>query len=120
MSGLTLSNIFGTNATQDIDQIIIQKSDLKNSTGFEPQDENDGEAIFVALLVQAKISGLDTDHRDGIGAFEANIDQQVAISDPVQSFVDRIDSIGAELACERQSFTIDLDKEAKGIDPNDY
>ncbi|MDZ8190011.1 MAG: hypothetical protein RMX96_34895 [Nostoc sp. ChiSLP02] len=48
---LTLQQLFGANASQDISQIIIQKSDL---LGLTPATNNTAESLLVALILTAE------------------------------------------------------------------
>ena len=119
MSNFTIE-ILGENAVQDADSITIAKADLAQ-TGFTAADENDGESIATALLLQLQASGLDTDHRDGTDELDANFSQQVAINPPVTTFVTRQDGDGNNVWFKRDSYTVDLDLPLPStVNPGDY
>lgn len=120
MSSFSLQGIFGDNAVQDADSITIAKADLTQNTGFSAADQNDGESVFAALLLQAQGLGLDTDHRDGGEDSDPNINQQVAVSNSSPILVTRADADGNISYFKRDSYTIDLDVPVTSVNPNDY
>ncbi|OYE04748.1 hypothetical protein [Nostoc sp. 'Peltigera membranacea cyanobiont' 232] len=121
MSSLTLQQIFGDNAVQDADSITIAKSDLAQNTGFSAADENDGESVLTAVVLQAQALGLDTDHRDGNEDYDPNISQQVAVSSSSPNLITRPDVDGNILYFKRDSYTIDLDLPLPTtVNPGDY
>jgi hypothetical protein len=121
MSSFTLQQIFGDNAVQDADSITIAKADLTQNTGFSAADENDGEAVFNALIAQSQSLGLDVDHRDGSEDFDPNISQQVAVSSSSPVLTTRTDVDGNISYFKRDSYTIELDLPLPStVNPNDY
>ena len=120
MSSFTLQQIFGENAVQDADSITIAKADLTQNTGFSAADENDGESVFVAVLLQAQGLGLDTVNRDGSEEFDPNISQQVGVSSSSPILITRADVDGNISYFKRDSYTIDLDVPVTSVNPNDY
>ena len=121
MSNFSIQQISGNNAVQDSDSITIAKADLSENAGFNSDDENDGESIFVGLVMQAAALGLDTDHRDGTDEIDANFNQQVAINPPLTTFVIRQDDEGNSIWFKRDSYTIDFDLPLPStVNPSDY
>lgn len=120
MSNFTLQQIFGDNAVQDSDTVTLAKSDLSDNSGLSAADQNDGESVFVSLILQGQALGLDTNHRDGNEEFDPNISQQVAISGPVMTLVERADVDGNISSFKRDTYTIDLDVPIQPVSPNDY
>lgn len=117
----TLQEIFGANSVQDIDTITIAKSDLSANADLNAADQNDGESVFVALLLQASELGLTTVARDGNEVTDGDISQQVAISDPATTFVTRQGEDGEDIWFKRDTLVIDLDFPLpQAINPNNY
>ncbi|MEH2309337.1 hypothetical protein [Nostoc sp.] len=52
MQALTLQELFGVNAVQTADELIIKKSDL-SAIGLTPTTNNRAEQLAVAILLQA-------------------------------------------------------------------
>ncbi|MBD2416084.1 hypothetical protein FACHB389_35505 [Nostoc calcicola FACHB-389] len=52
MQTLTLQQLFGVNAVQTADELIIKKSDL-SAVGLTPTANNRAEQLLVAILLQA-------------------------------------------------------------------
>lgn len=52
MQTLTFIELFGVNAVQTADEVIIKKSDL-SAVGLTPTANNSAEQLFVAILLQA-------------------------------------------------------------------
>ncbi|BAY78364.1 hypothetical protein NIES25_48380 [Nostoc linckia NIES-25] len=52
MQTLTLAQLFGVNAVQTADKLIIKKSDL-SAFGLTPSENNRAEQLLVAVLLQA-------------------------------------------------------------------
>ncbi|MEH1851449.1 hypothetical protein [Nostoc sp.] len=121
MSSFTLQQIFGENAVQDSDSITIAKADLAQNTGFSAADENDGESVFTAVVLQAQGLGLDTANRDGGEDSDPNINQQVAVSSSTPDLITRADAEGNISYFKRDSYTIDLDFPLPStVNPSDY
>ncbi|MDJ0797885.1 MAG: hypothetical protein QNJ51_13895 [Calothrix sp. MO_167.B12] len=83
MSEPTLTEVFGTNSTQDINSLNISKLDLAN-TGLIALEENTAESLFVAIIKLAA-NYLKTANQ------ELDPDIQVTISDPQEVKVFRND-----------------------------
>ncbi|MEH1785877.1 MAG: hypothetical protein V7L23_09925 [Nostoc sp.] len=121
MSNFTLQQIFGDNAVQDGDSITIAKADLAQNTGFTASDENDGESVLTALIVQAESLGLNTNNRDGGEDSDPSISQQVAVSSSSPALITRADVDGNIFYFKRDSYTIDFDFPLPAtVNPNDY
>jgi hypothetical protein len=65
MQTLTLQELFGVNAVQTADELIIKKSDL-SAVGLTPTANNRAEQLFVAILLKAleNFQGLITDENN--------------------------------------------------------
>lgn len=117
----TTQQIFGINAIEDADTLTIAKTDLAQNSGLTPDDNDGGESLLAAIIVQAQALGLDTEHRDGTDETAGDITQQVAINPVVSNFVTRQDTDGNELWFKRDSYTIDFDLPLPvGVNPNNY
>jgi hypothetical protein len=120
MSNFTIQ-VLGDNAVQDADSITIAKADLTQNTGLTAADQNDGESIAVALVLQLQSAGLDTDHRDGTDEIDANFSQQIAIGAPSTTFVTRQDDEGNSVWFRRDSYVIDFDLPLPStVNPDNY
>ena len=118
MSGYSLQQVFGANAAQDSNTVTINKSDLQRFTQFTPTDENDGESVFVAILLNAQTLGLTSDARDAFSDDDSTTSQQVAINPPITSLIPRQDATGEIGYFKRDSYTIDLDVELADVSPD--
>ncbi|MEH2145295.1 hypothetical protein [Nostoc sp.] len=110
MSGQPLTSVLGVNATQTSTTVTISKADLVN-VGLTPSATNDGEAIFIAIVLLAK-QFLTTANQTATPAI------QTIINDAVQpSFVTRSGQV-----YRRDTINVALDKLAVSstIDPDDY
>jgi hypothetical protein len=74
MQTLTLQELFGVNAVQTADELIIKKSDL-SAVGLTATASNGAEQLLVAILLQALsvFQGYLTDENGNIIAEENNI-----------------------------------------------
>jgi hypothetical protein len=111
MAELSLQEIFGANATQTIDNIIISKADLA-AVGLTAAPANTGEAIFMAfaLIGQLRLTQV---------GFDANIDQSLVVETQLPGFIFR----GTEnLRYRTDQLTITAAKPDEGatIDPDLY
>jgi hypothetical protein len=109
MAELTLQNIFGTTATQDIDDVVIAKADL-SAIGLIANASNTAEHIFVALLLKAGVVLTDA-------ARELNPDISVVIGEPSESL-----QVQNTIRYRVTSYTIELYKPepASVTNPMDY
>ncbi|MDZ8085614.1 MAG: hypothetical protein RMY16_08460 [Nostoc sp. DedQUE12b] len=73
MQTLTLIELFGVNAVQTADELIIKKSDL-SAVGLTPTANNGAEQLLVAILLQALsvFQGYLTDENGNIISDENN------------------------------------------------
>ena len=73
MQTLTLIELFGVNAVQTADELIIKKSDL-SAVGLTPTANNRAEQLLVAILLQAlrTFQGYLTDENSNILCDENN------------------------------------------------
>ncbi|WP_375514430.1 hypothetical protein [uncultured Nostoc sp.] len=79
MAEPTLTDIFGTGATQDATSITIQKSSLPRLTASA---NNTSESLLTAILLKAQVSLSQT-------SFDANINQSIYVSAGFSSFTTR-------------------------------
>lgn len=109
MAELTLQNIFGATATQDIDNVVIAKADL-SAIGLIANASNIAEHIFVSLLLKAGVVLTDA-------ARDLNPDVSVVISEPAESLITQNTT-----RYRVTSYTIELYKPepATTINPMDY
>lgn len=110
MAEPTLTDIFGTGATQDLSTITIQKSALA-AKGLTPSANNNAESLLVALLLIMKDALTET-------ARATDIDnRQVTIFYQGQDLINQ-----AAKDFRRDSFSIMLYKQTAlaAIDPSDY
>jgi hypothetical protein len=111
MAEPTLTQIFGTGATQDSTTLTIQKSALA-STGLTASANNNAESLLVAIVIKAQEYLTQSN-------FEANIDQSITVEPGFSSFTARgidntsyrVDQLSVNLA--------KLDDNAT-INPDDY
>lgn len=109
MAEPTLIQVFGPNASQDADELVISKTDLA-TVGLTPAADNSAESLLTAIIRKAEGSLTTT-------AQETNPDQSITIEDGFPSLVDR-----AGTAYRRNQKTISFDKldTQSAIDPDDY
>ncbi|MBD2495006.1 hypothetical protein [Nostoc sp. FACHB-280] len=110
MAEPTLTNVFGTGATQDASTLTISKSALA-TVGLTASGSNSAESLFVAIILLAQSYLNDTNQAN-------NINQSVSISTAsTPSFVSRDNTTYI-----RDSIAIEIDKLAPTltIDPDDY
>lgn len=109
MAEPTLQEIFGSNATQDINTITISKSDL---TGLIASANNTGESLLVAILLKAKVNSSQTN-------FDSNIDQSIYIDNGFSSFTSR-GTNNDSYRTDQLTLTLAKPDTNATIDPNDY
>lgn len=109
MAEPTLQQIFGTNATQDETQIIIQKADL---IGLTPSANNTAESNYIAINLTAKSYLTEAN-------FESNLDQSIYLEDGLPNFLNRGENSDRY---RTDQLTINLAKidTDTGINPDDY
>lgn len=104
-----LTQIFGVNATQDINSLTIAKSDLV-AVGFTPASENTGESQLAAIVALAQIALTQEN-------IENNPDQSIYIEDGFPSLVTR-----NNINYRQQAKNIVFEKPdtQSDFDPDDY
>lgn len=109
MAEPTLTQVFGSGATQDSSELIIQKSAL-SSYGLTASSSNTAESLVVALIKMWQAYLTPTN-------LEANAEQQISIEDSFQSITTR-----NEVQYRQFSKTINLQIEdtTSDVDPNDF
>lgn len=105
----TIQEIFGIDATQDGNQLVISKANLAEK-GLTVADENSAESMFTAMILLAK------DYLNELTK-ENDPDIQVQIEKEQDSLIRRDDK-----QYLISTFTISLEKEQEEstIDPDDY
>ncbi|MBD2435829.1 hypothetical protein [Nostoc sp. FACHB-110] len=109
MAEPTLQEIFGSNATQDINTITIRKSDL---TGLTASASNTGESLLVAILLKAKVNLTQTN-------FDSNIDQSIYIATGFSSFASR-GTDQTQYRTDQLTVTLAKIDQQSTFDPDDY
>ena len=110
MSGQLLTSILGANSTQTNTTVTISKADLA-TVGLTASSTNDGEAIFLAIVLLAK-QYLTSTNQAATPAI------QTILTDAVQpSFVTRAGQL-----YRRDTINVSLDKVTASVtlDPDDY
>lgn len=109
MAEPTLVELFGTGATQDATELVIQKTDLQTA-GLTPSASNTAESLFVALfkLAMAKLTQASQD---------ANPEQSITIEESFDSIISRNNQ-----TFRQKSLSVNLQKldTSTTIDPDDY
>lgn len=109
MAEPTLTQVFGTNATQSATTVTITKADL---TGLTASASNTAESLLIAILLKVQTYLTQTN-------FDANIDQSVVVANGFPSLTTR--------GVNNTSYRVDqlnvnfakLDTAAT-VDPDDY
>ena len=101
MAEPTLIQVFGTNATQNGTELVINKSDLA-AIGLVPSANNTAESLLVALMLNAATYLNPTTQ-------ETNVDVQVTLEKGLDSFTTRNNQ-----NYRQYSYTIDMQK----LDPS--
>ena len=75
----SLTQLFGTSATQTATTFTVTKADLVNNTAwtFTPSASNTAESLFVALMLKARLGA------------DQSVDADLTFSDVTQSLVTR-------------------------------
>lgn len=107
----TLTQVFGTNATQTSTTLTISKTDLA-STGLTASANNTAESLVVAILLQA------SNYLNSTNQTSTNTDIQVTIEDSgYPSITTRNNANYRQI-----TYNVNLQKPDTGstIDPDDY
>ncbi|MFM6669709.1 MAG: hypothetical protein ACKPJO_06175 [Dolichospermum sp.] len=107
----TLTEVFGTGATQTTTTITISKSALA-TVGLTASSDNSAEAILAAILLIAKINLTET-------KFESNIDQSIVIDNGFKSTTIR-GSDNVQYLTDQLTVTLAKVDPLSPLDPNDY
>ncbi|MBW4556407.1 MAG: hypothetical protein KME59_10785 [Trichormus sp. ATA11-4-KO1] len=110
MAEPTLQQVFGANATQDINSITISKTDLA-AVGLTANATNTAESLLIAINLLAKTYLTQAN-------FDANIDQSIIVENGFSSFTTR----GVNNDSYRtDQLTVTLAKlDSSTLDPDDY
>ncbi|BAY10640.1 hypothetical protein [Calothrix sp. NIES-2098] len=109
MAELTLTQLFGSGATQDASTLTIQKSALV-AQGLTASSSNTAESLVVALVKQWQSVATPT-------AQESNGDIQVTIEDSYQSIVTRNNTQYREFS---KTIKLQIEDTTSTIDPDDF
>ncbi len=107
MAELTLTQIFGANATQSSTDIVIRKSDL---TGLTASSNNSAESLLVAILLKVKSYLIQTN-------YDLNKDQSLYLIDGFSSLANRG---GVQHRLDQITVTMSKLDASSTIDPKDY
>ena len=109
MAEPTLQQIFGANATQTANLLTISKADLA-TVGLTASANNTAESLYVGILLLAASYLTDTN-------LAANPEQQIAISERIQSLVTRNNQ-----TYRQRDYSVRLQKldTSSAVDPDDY
>ncbi|MFM6725706.1 MAG: hypothetical protein ACKPJF_14880 [Dolichospermum sp.] len=107
----TLTEVFGTGATQTTTTITISKSALA-TVGLTASSDNSAEAILAAILLIAKINLTET-------KFESNIDQSIVIDTGFKSTTVR-GSNNVQYLTDQLTVTLAKVDPLSPLNPNDY
>ena len=109
MAEPTLVQLFGTNAFQDLDSLVLIKSDLA-AVGLTASATNTPESLLAAIIALAQ-SAL------GELTFDTNLDQSITITDGADTLVTRNNT-----TYRQKTKTIDFFKpdSSGNFDPDDY
>lgn len=93
----SLTQIFGSTATQDATNLTIKKVDLQSPTNwtFTPAANNNAEALFVALLLKARLGQ------------DVSTDAELVLSDITQSLITRNNVRVRRYSCTVEWYTTD-------------
>ncbi len=112
MAEPTLQQVFGAGATQTATSLSIAKADLA-ALGLTASATNTAESLFVALLLQAKVSltpaNLETNPDQSITVAQADFNFQTLVERNNQTY-------------RQSTYSVNLQKLDTGsaIDPDDY
>lgn len=109
MAEPTLQEVFGANAVQNDEWLVISKSDLAQ-VGLVPAISNTPESLYLAILLLGKRSLT-------VGDLLNNLDQSIGIEDPTFTLVTRNSK-----TYKQDLYVVTLQKEdtKPNIDPDDY
>lgn len=112
MAEPTLTEVFGTGATQTATSVTILKADLA-VTGLTASGSNKAESLLAAIVLKAKTAL-------GDSTFNSNVDQSVTIAPGFNSIVQKTDSNGTATEYRQFQFTVNFHKlDASVLDPDD-
>ncbi|MFM6920540.1 MAG: hypothetical protein ACKPKT_23685 [Dolichospermum sp.] len=108
----TLTEVFGSGATQTATTLTISKSTLAAVVGLTATQDNSAESLLAAILLIAKINLTET-------KFELNVDQSIVIGNGFRSTTVRGDN-NTPYVTDR--LTVDFSKidPQTPLDPDDY
>ena len=113
MAEPSLSNVFGANATQDINTVTIAKVDLA-AVGLTADSANTAESLLVAILLLAKQYLTPAN-------LAINEEQAVTVVNGFDTVVPRINAQNEVTSYEQRVLSVNMLKLATGtIDPDDY
>lgn len=113
MAEPTITQIFGSGATQTGSSITILKSDLV-AVGLTATASNTAESLLTALILLAKATLTQAN-------FEGNQDQSIVIAPGFDSIIQRDDGSGTLVSLRQNQFNLNLHKpDTNIIDPDDY
>lgn len=113
MAEPTITQIFGSAATQSATTITISKTDLQ-AVGLTPSASNTAESLLAAVLFLAKNYLTQAN-------FDANAQQSITILPGFNSIVQRDDGSGNFVELRQNQFNVNLHKPDESmLDPDDY
>ena len=113
MAEPSITDLFGSGATQDATTITIQKADLASS-GFTPSASNSAESILAAVLTKGK--GYLTQANA-----DANPDQSVTVVDGITSIISRNDGSGTFVPYRQFQMNVNFTTpDTATFSPDDY
>ena len=111
MAEPTLQEVFGANATQDVNSITIDKSDLV-ALGLTADANNSAESLVVAISLLIK-NGLTQAN------FDTNLDQSIYVDDGFPNFAFRGEN-NEQYRVDQITINFAKLDTAGVIDPDDY
>jgi hypothetical protein len=111
MAEPTLVQIFGSNATQDVNSITISKADLA-AVGLTASASNSAESLLTAIALLAKTYLTQTN-------FDSNIDQSIYIDTGFSSFTTR-GTNNDQYRTDQLTVTLAKVDTQSSFDPDDY
>lgn len=109
MAEPTLQQLFGANATQDMNSLIIDKTDLV-AIGLTASATNSAESLLAAIIAIAQQTLTTTNQ-------EANPEQSVVVEDGLESLINRNDQTYRQLT---KSISFEKLDAQSVFDPDDY
>ncbi len=113
MAEPTITQIFGSAATQTGTEITISKTDLQ-AVGLTPSASNTAESLLAAVMLLARNYLTQAN-------FDSNPDQSVTILPGFNSIIQRDDGTGNFIEFRQNQFNLNLHKlDSATLDPDDY